>query len=205
MQYIIKHQGMQDYTSLWQAMQKFNLARDEKSLDEFWIAQHMPVFTLGLAGKVEHILSYDHNIPIIESDRGGQVTYHGPGQLIIYTLLDLRRLELSIRKLVIALEQSIIEYLVSLGIEANGNRQAPGVYVNGAKIASFGLRIKNGCSYHGISFNYAMDLKPFSYINVCGYTNLAVTQLSDIVDVLPTKDVVAGQIINNLARLIYTQ
>jgi len=146
--------------------------------DELWIVEHSPLFTLGLAGKEEHILFKNHDISIIRCDRGGQVTYHGPGQIVIYTLINLKRSNLSIRDLVTRLENGIIAYLAKFGIAANGDRCAPGVYVSGTKIASIGLKVRRGCTYHGISFNYAMDLTPFRYINPCGYAGLQITQLS---------------------------
>lgn len=168
------------FTESWQQMQDFTNKRNPDTRDEFWIVEHNPVFTLGLAGKEEHILFKDHAIPIIRCDRGGQVTYHGPGQIIIYTLVDIARLKLSIRCFVERLETGIINYLKSLGIEAYNDRNAPGVYIDGKKIASLGLKVRKGCTYHGISFNFDMDETPFSYINVCGYSNLKVTKLQNL-------------------------
>ncbi len=176
----IKDLGLIDYQNTWKSMQEFTEQRDINTPDEFWMLQHNPVFTLGLAGKAEHILRHDHHIPIVHCDRGGQVTYHGPGQLIIYTLVDLKRSHLSIREFVQRLENGIIAYLNSLGINANGDRCAPGVYVNQQKIASLGLKVRKNCTYHGISFNINMDTSPFNYINVCGYSGLSVTQLSQL-------------------------
>jgi lipoyl(octanoyl) transferase len=170
---------MQNYEVTWQAMQLFNLQRDAETPDEFWIVEHFPVYTLGLNGKREHLLNTG-TIPVINSDRGGQVTYHGPGQLVIYTLLDIKRLNLNVRQLVTALEHSVISVLIDYGIIAKSKVEAPGVYVNDAKIASIGLRIKKNCSYHGLSINNDMDLKPFDNINTCGYSGLKVTQLSDL-------------------------
>ncbi len=175
---IIKHLGLVDYAKTWQDMQDFTNLRTDSTPDELWVVEHSPVFTLGLAGKEEHILFKDHNIPIIRCDRGGQVTYHGPGQIVIYTLIDLKRSNLSIRDLVTRLENGIIAYLAKFNIIANGDRCAPGVYVSGTKIASMGLKVRRGCTYHGISFNYAMDIMPFRYINPCGYAGLQITQLS---------------------------
>ncbi len=168
--YIIKPLGLVDYQTSWDLMKQFTETRDANTLDEFWILQHKPVFTLGLAGKEEHLLFKDHDIPVIRVDRGGQVTYHGPGQIVIYTLIDLKRNSLSIRDLVERLEQGIISYLANNNIIANGDRCAPGVYVEGKKIASIGLKVRKNCTYHGISFNASMDTTPFSYINVCGYS-----------------------------------
>ena len=176
---ILRHLGMQNYELTWQAMQLFNLQRDAETPDEFWIVEHFPVYTLGLNGKREHLLN-TATIPVINSDRGGQVTYHGPGQLVIYTLLDIKRLNLNVRQLVTALEHSVISVLIDYGIIAKSKVEAPGVYVNDAKIASIGLRIKKNCSYHGLSMNNDMDLKPFDNINTCGYSGLKVTQLSDL-------------------------
>lgn len=160
-------------------MKSFTLARTAETPDELWLLQHRPVFTLGQAGKAEHILD-PHTIPVQKIDRGGQVTYHGPGQLMIYTLIDTKRRKFGIRQLVDAIEQSIINMLSSYSIEAKAKPGAPGVYVNDEKIAALGLRIKKGCSYHGLSLNIDMDLTPFTYINPCGYPDLKVTQLKDL-------------------------
>ncbi len=174
---IIRYLGLQDYDVTWQAMQTFNQQRGAKTPDELWIVEHSPVYTLGLNGKREHLLNTG-SIPIINSDRGGQVTYHGPGQLVVYTLLDIKRLNLNVRQLVTVLEQAVIRTLAEYGIVAIAQAEAPGVYVNNSKIASIGLRIKRNCSYHGLSLNNNMDLRPFDYINTCGYSDLKVTQLS---------------------------
>ena len=177
---ITRYWGLVDYSAVWQAMQVFTEERTADCLDELWIVEHPPVYTLGLNGKAEHILD-PGDIPVVAVDRGGQVTYHGPGQIVAYVLLDLRRLGLGPRQLVMALEQGVIELLAEYGIKAEGRREAPGVYVNGAKIAALGLRIRRGCCYHGISFNVSMDLEPFRRINPCGYPGMAVTQLSDYI------------------------
>jgi lipoyl(octanoyl) transferase len=187
----VKNLGSQSYRESWQAMQAFTDSRQNNTPDEIWIVEHPPVFTLGQAGKREHILN-SHDIPVVESDRGGQVTYHGPGQLVIYLLIDIRRLGIGPRQLVNTIEESIIEALKDLGIEAFSKKDAPGVYVskeqlaknksiasNDAKIAALGLRIRKGCSYHGLSLNIDMDLTPFSYINPCGYEGQAVCQVKD--------------------------
>lgn len=177
---IIKYLGEQAYQDTWGHMLKFTQERDENTEDELWLLQHPPVFTLGQAGKKEHILN-PHNIPVINTDRGGQVTYHGPGQIVAYILCDLKRRNIGIRNFVCLLEKIIIETLATYQITANGNRNMPGVYVNNKKIASIGLRVKRGCSYHGICFNIDMDMTPFKYINPCGYENLEMTQLIDLV------------------------
>jgi lipoyl(octanoyl) transferase len=173
----VRHLGRVDYEPTWRAMQAFTAERGPDAADELWVLEHPPVFTLGLNGKREHLLR-DAGIPVVAIDRGGQVTYHGPGQVVIYTLLDLRRLGIGVRPLVRRLEQAVINFLAEEGIAANGDPGRPGVYVDGAKIAALGLRIRNGCSYHGIAFNVDMDLSPFAAINPCGHAGLEVTQLS---------------------------
>ena len=175
----IRDLGLQDYQTVWQAMQDFTLQRNSDTPDELWIVEHPAVYTLGLNGKREHLLNTG-DIPVIQSDRGGQVTYHAQGQVIIYTLLDIERLNLNIRQLVSLLEQTMIDTLAFYGIVAIAKADAPGVYVQGKKIGSIGIRIKQHCSYHGLSFNNAMDLTPFNFINPCGYKDLKVTQLSDL-------------------------
>ena len=176
---IIRHLGRQDYLPVWRAMQKLTDARIlDQSDDEIWLLEHPPVFTLGQAGKSEHILDQG-NIPVLHIDRGGQVTYHGPGQLVVYLLLDIRRLGLGIRQLVDRIEQSIIRLLADYGIDAGTRRDAPGVYVNERKIAALGLRVRRGGCYHGLSLNIDMELEPFTRINPCGYPHLAVTQIRD--------------------------
>ena len=176
---VIRNLGFQDYNATWQDMQRFTQERNTDTADELWIVEHFPVYTLGLNGKREHLLNTG-NIPVINSDRGGQVTYHGPGQLVIYTLLDIKRLNLGVRQLVTILEQAMISSLAQHGIIAVSRADAPGVYVNDKKIGSIGLRIKKNCSYHGLSLNNDMDLCPFDHINTCGYSDLKVTQLSDL-------------------------
>jgi lipoyl(octanoyl) transferase len=173
----VKHLGLVDYHDTWQAMKAFTKTRETDTEDELWVLEHPPVFTQGQAGKPEHVLN-PHAIPIVQSDRGGQVTYHGPGQLIIYCLIDIARLKMHVRDLVTAIETALIDVLTSFGVNAAANPKAPGVYVDGAKIASLGLRIHKGRSYHGLSFNVDMDLTPFSYINPCGLKNQAVTSLA---------------------------
>lgn len=171
--------GRLDYVAALTAMQRFTDTRDAATLDEFWALEHPPVFTLGLNGKPEHLLA-PGDIPVIRVDRGGQATYHGPGQTVIYALLDLRRARLGVRELITALEQAVIDLLAGYGVAAYARPEAPGVYVDGAKIAALGLRVRRGCCYHGLSLNVAMDLEPFQRINPCGYPGLAVTQLRDL-------------------------
>jgi len=168
-----------DYQTAWHAMRSFTDNRDANTPDEIWFIEHPPVYTLGQNGKREHILN-PQNIPVVQTDRGGQVTYHGPGQLMVYVLLDLRRKQWSVRDLVGNLEQAIINLLADYDIQAIARRDAPGVYVKGAKICSIGLRIRHGCSYHGLAFNVNMDLSPFQGINPCGFSGLAMTQLSEL-------------------------
>jgi len=175
----VKELGLQDYQITWQAMQDFTKARDEDTQDEIWVVEHPPVYTLGRNGKQEHIL-HQTTIPIINVDRGGQVTYHGPGQLVIYLLLDLHRKNLGIRKLVTLIEESIIQLLAGYNIKAYSDKKAPGVYVNKSKIAALGLRVSKGRTTHGLSLNIDMDLSPFQSINPCGYKGLEVTQCKDI-------------------------
>jgi len=163
-------------------MKAFTDARLENTPDEFWLLQHPPVFTQGQAGKPEHLLDIG-DIPLVQSDRGGQVTYHGPGQLVLYVLVDMKRRKLGVRQLVTAIEQSLVQVLASLGIVAEARADAPGVYVSGQKIASLGLRVRKGCSYHGLSFNLDMNLEPFNRINVCGHQGLQATRLVDWVKV----------------------
>lgn len=178
MQFKIKQLGLQPYEQTWQAMQDFTLQRNEHTIDEIWLVQHPAVFTQGLNGKAEHILQQS-DIPIVQTDRGGQITYHAPGQAIVYVLLDLKRSGLGVRALVTELENAIIEYLKSLGIESNARKDAPGVYVNNKKIASLGLKIKKHRSYHGLALNVAMDLSPFNLVNPCGLQGMQMTQVQD--------------------------
>lgn len=199
---IIKQLGMQDYLACWQAMKDFTQERNANTQDELWLVQHPAIFTLGQAGKAEHILNA-HQIPIVKTDRGGQVTYHGPGQLVAYLLIDIKRLGIGARALVSAIENSIIHSLAFYDIKAFAKKEAPGVYVlpnkniNDAKIAALGLRIRKGCSYHGLSVNFEMDLKPFSYINPCGYEGQAVTQVTEL-NSLATLQEFTQQLINNI-------
>jgi len=176
---VVRDLGLQEYLPTWQAMQDFTARRDESTADELWCLEHPAVFTMGLNGKSKHLLNIT-NIPVINIDRGGQVTYHGPGQLVIYTLIDLNRLNISVKELVTCIEDAIIKLLQQHGIKASGKEGAPGVYVEKKKIAALGLRIKRNKSYHGLSLNVDMDLSPFQQINPCGYENLEVTQFKDL-------------------------
>ena len=173
----IRRLGLQDYEPVWRAMQQFTNLRDANTKDEIWFTEHKPVFTLGVNAKREHLLA-PGDIPVVQIDRGGQVTYHGPGQLMVYPLIDLRRSGLGVRSLVTALEQSVVGLAAHYGIEAASRKDAPGVYVDGVKLASVGLRIRRGASFHGMALNVDVDLEPFTRINPCGYTNLEVTDLA---------------------------
>ncbi|MGB5206575.1 MAG: lipoyl(octanoyl) transferase LipB [Azonexus sp.] len=175
----VRRLGRVEYEPTWRAMQEFTASRTPETPDELWIVEHPPVFTLGQAGKPEHVLE-DVGIPIVKIDRGGQVTYHGPGQVVIYLLLDLARLKIKVRELVTAIEQGVIDFLAAHGVQAERRAGAPGVYVGEAKIAALGLKIKNSCSYHGLSLNVDMDLSPFAAINPCGYAGLKVTQTKNL-------------------------
>jgi lipoyl(octanoyl) transferase len=176
---ITRRLGRVDYQPTVLAMQRFTAERTADTPDEVWLLEHPPVYTLGLAADRAHLL-VPGDIPVVQTDRGGQVTYHGPGQLVIYPLVDVRRLDLSVRALVMLLEQVVIDYVARYGIVARGRRDAPGVYVDGRKLASLGLRIRRGATYHGLAFNVNMDLAPFTQINPCGIAGLEVTQLADL-------------------------
>ena len=171
--------GRQAYTPVWRAMQAFTDARGEDTADQLWMVEHDPVFTLGQAGKPEHVLA-PGEIPVLHVDRGGQVTYHGPGQIVLYPLLDLRRIGIGVREYVCRIEQAIIDTLDEWNIGAERQDGAPGVYVGGAKVAALGIRVRRGCTFHGLSFNIGMDLEPFHRINPCGYQGLQVTSLQDL-------------------------
>ncbi len=196
--FTISRLGLAQYEPTWRAMQAFTLARTAETPDELWQVQHPPVYTLGVAAKAEHLPRADNGVPMIRTDRGGQITYHGPGQVVVYTLLDLRRRQLGVRALVRRLERAVIELLDVYGIEAIGREDAPGVYVAGAKIAALGLRVRNGCCYHGLSLNVDMDLTPFTTINPCGYPGLAVTQMRSF-GISDTADAVAEKLLDKLA------
>lgn len=175
----MRNLGRQPYEPVWRAMQAFTDARDDATPDEIWQVEHEPVFTLGQAGKPEHVL-LPGDIPVLHVDRGGQVTYHGPGQLVLYPLLDLRRLKLGVREYVERIEQAVIETLDHWNIHAARRVGAPGVYVNDAKVAALGIRVRRGCTFHGLAFNIAMDLEPFQRINPCGFAGLRVTSVADL-------------------------
>ncbi|MCX7206342.1 MAG: lipoyl(octanoyl) transferase LipB [Proteobacteria bacterium] len=201
---IIKQLGMLEYEPTWRAMQAFTESRDADTPDEVWLVEHPPVYTQGQAGKPEHLIAAT-SIPVVQIDRGGQITYHGPGQVVAYVLLDLRRNGLGVRELVRKLEQSVIDTLADFGVVAYGKVDAPGVYVNPemgeAKIASLGLRIRKGCSYHGLALNVNMDLTPFDWINPCGYAGMRVTQLSDFASDA-TSAAIAGKLAEKIAYQI---
>jgi lipoyl(octanoyl) transferase len=195
---LIRHLGLAPYEPTWRAMQKFTDERQDGARDEIWFVEHPPVFTLGLNASREHLLA-PGDIPVVQIDRGGQVTYHGPGQLMIYPLLNLRRLKLGVRDLVVALENAVIDYAANLKITALGSRSAPGVYVEGAKLASIGLRIRRGACYHGMALNVSLDPRPFERINVCGFKDLRVTRLADL-GVKSSVDCVAQDLTPHLLR-----
>jgi lipoyl(octanoyl) transferase len=201
---VVRRLGLVEYDPTWRAMQHFTAARLENATDEIWLLQHPPVFTLGLAGKPEHLLR-DIGVPLVKVDRGGQITYHGPGQIVAYLLLDLNRRGLKVRELVRLLEQAAIDLLAGYGIAAARKTGAPGVYVGEAKIAALGLRVRRGCCYHGLSLNADMDLSPFEAIDPCGYSGLRVTQLKDLgvregIDAVA--DRLAGQLVRHLSRAV---
>lgn len=179
---LIRQLGVQPYQTTWQAMQDFTDQRDDSSPDELWIVEHPAVFTQGLNGKAKHLLSLCPDIPVVQTDRGGQVTYHGPGQLIVYVLMDLKRAKLGVRALVTLMEESIIQLLGHFDIESKAHADAPGVYVQGCKIASLGLKIRRQKSYHGLALNVNMDLTPFQMINPCGLQGMQMAQLCDFID-----------------------
>jgi len=176
---VIKRLAQQDYEKVWREMQDFTQNRDKETADEIWIVEHPPVYTLGLNGKREHLLNIA-NIPVIETDRGGQVTYHAPGQLVIYLLLDIERLNMGVRRIVTLLEQAMVDSLSQYGLKAVAKPEAPGVYIDDRKIGSVGIRVKKGCCYHGLSLNNDLDLEPFNHINTCGYPDLEVTKLANL-------------------------
>lgn len=199
-QLIIRQLGLQPYQPIWQSMQAFTDQRSDDTPDEIWVLEHEPVFTQGQAGKQEHLL-YPGDIPVVQVDRGGQVTYHGPGQLIIYLLLDLRRNKLGVRDVVSLMEEGVIATLASFGVDAYAKPDAPGVYVSEAKIASLGLRVRRGCTFHGLALNLNMDLEPFLRINPCGYAGMAMTQLCSLVP-FAEPDVAATRLVDYLTKEI---
>ncbi|OSI10891.1 lipoyl(octanoyl) transferase LipB [Neisseria zoodegmatis] len=191
--------GLADYQPVFEAMKAFNAERTDTTEDELWVVEHPPVFTQGLAGKPEHLLLHS-DIPVVQIDRGGQITYHGPGQLVVYTLIDFKRRKTSVRNIVTALENSIIDTLNEYGIRAAADPQRPGVYVDGRKIASLGLRIKNGSVYHGLALNINMDLTPFQQINPCGYAGMEMVQMADFVSPCPALAEVAEKLTAHLTK-----
>lgn len=197
----VKHLGTVPYVAAWEAMQAFTDARDEHTRDEIWILEHEPVYTYGVAGRAEHLPRTDDGIPVIKVDRGGQVTYHGPGQLVAYVLLDLRRRGITVRGLVHSLEQAILDLLAEFGLPGERHEGAPGVYVAGAKVAALGLRIRNGRSFHGLSLNVDMNLAPFEAIDPCGYPGLRVASLASL-GVHAPQEHVAERLVSNLLREI---
>ncbi|WP_439294993.1 lipoyl(octanoyl) transferase LipB [Lonepinella sp. BR2882] len=208
---IIRQLGRQDYQDVWHQMQAFTDQRDENTADEIWLVQHNPVFTQGQAGKPEHLLQAS-NIPVVQSDRGGQITYHGPGQQVMYVLIDIKRhkaegRDLSVRHLVTALEQSVVKTLAYYSVQAYPKADAPGVYVDcqgiEKKICSLGLRIRKGCSFHGLALNIKMDLQPFHYINPCGYAGLEMCQLADFIDPIDaTCEKVAPKLVAHFSEIL---
>jgi lipoyl(octanoyl) transferase len=197
---IVRRLGRVEYEPTWRAMQDFTAGRAEDTPDELWLCEHPPVFTQGLAGKPEHLLR-DIGIPVVKIDRGGQITYHGPGQIVAYLLLDLRRSKLGVRELVNRIEQALIDLLAEYGVSAARLPGAPGVYVGKAKIAALGLRIKNGCCYHGLSLNADMDLAPFAAINPCGYEGMPVTQMAELCGTIDIPRV-SARLIAHLQRML---
>lgn len=197
---LVRHLGLQPYEPVSQAMHDFTDSRDDTTPDEIWLVEHYPVFTQGQAGKAEHLLMTG-NIPVIQSDRGGQVTYHGPGQQVMYVLLNLKRRKLGVRELVTLLEQTVVNTLAEYGIDAHPRADAPGVYVGEMKICSLGLRIRKGCSFHGLALNVNMDLTPFLRINPCGYAGMEMTQMRQWVETA-TPDNIRPVLLNNLLALL---
>lgn len=190
---LVRHLGLADYLPTLEAMRRLTDERDEQTADEIWLLQHPRVFTQGQAGKPEHLLA-PGDIPVVQVERGGQVTYHGPGQLVAYLMLDLRRLDLGVRELVSAMELSLVDVLAGYGIEAAPKAEAPGVYVKDDKIASLGLRVRRGCSFHGLALNVDMDMTPFQRINPCGYAGLKMVQMKDLLATPPVFDDVAQRL-----------
>jgi len=199
----VRHLGLIDYPSTFEAMRRFTAQRNEDTADEIWLLQHPPVFTQGMNGKPEHLLA-PGDIPVVQVDRGGQVTYHGPGQLVVYLLLDLRRRGLGVRQVVSAMEQAVIALLQDYGLQSEARQDAPGVYVHGNKIASLGLRVRRNGSYHGLSLNVDMALEPFSRINPCGYQGMGVTQLRAL-GITDSLDEVAEKLLLRLCKQLGIQ
>jgi len=199
--HIVRNLGLVDYEPTWRAMQRFTDQRAPDTPDEIWFLEHPPVFTLGMNASRDHVIA-PGDIPVVQIDRGGQVTYHGPGQLVVYPLVDLRRAGLGVRDIVTALERSVIDYAAVLGIVAECRKKAPGVYVDGRKLASVGIRVRRGASYHGVALNISVDLEPFRRINPCGYPDLEMTRLADLGPVDSVADA-AGALQPHLLRHLY--
>ena len=197
----IKEKGLQDYNSTWQEMVSFTENRNNHTEDELWTLEHRSVFTQGLSGKSEHLLK-ETEIEVIKSDRGGQITYHGPGQLIVYCLIDIKRLGIGVKQMVSIIEKSIIDLLSDYSISSHKIPGAPGVYVDGSKIAALGLKVKRGKTYHGLSLNVDMNLSPYSLINPCGYKDLKITQMSYLTDNKPDLDQIKKQLTKNLTKYV---
>jgi len=195
----VRKLGRVEYEPTWRAMQEFTTQRGADSADELWLLEHPPVYTLGVAGRAEHLPRVANGIPVVRTDRGGQITYHGPGQAVLYLLLDLRRRGLSVRPLVRIMEQAVIDLLAAYGMAAAGRNEAPGVYVDGAKIAALGLRIRDGRCFHGLALNVDMDLSPFHVINPCGYSGQAVTQARDL-SIADSQELLGEKLVNNLLQ-----
>ena len=200
---VIRSLGLIAYEPIWQAMRDFTVQRTADTPDELWLVQHPPVYTLGIAARVQHLPRIDNGIPVVKTDRGGQITYHGPGQPVVYLLLDMKRHGLSVRPLVRLMENAVIDLLGEYGVAAIGRVDAPGVYAGNAKVAALGLRIRNGCCYHGVALNADMDLSPFRAIDPCGYPGLAVTQTRDL-GITDTPDTVGDKLIEHLITGLQT-
>jgi lipoyl(octanoyl) transferase len=197
----VRRLGRAEYEPTWRAMREFTAARVSGSADEVWLTEHPPVYTLGIAGRAEHLPRAANGIPVVKVDRGGQITYHGPGQVVAYLLIDMKRRGLAVRPLVRIMERAVIDWLAEHGVEAEGRAAAPGVYVGGAKIAALGLRVTNGCCYHGLAVNVDMDLAPFRAIDPCGYPGLDVTTAREL-GVVETIEATGEKLANNLMRLL---
>jgi lipoyl(octanoyl) transferase len=197
----VRKLGRTEYMPTWRAMQEYTAARSEDGPDELWLTEHPPVYTLGLAGRAAHLPRVANGIPVVKTDRGGQITYHGPGQVVLYLLLDLRRRGAGVRAVVRMMESAVINLLSEHGISAESRVDAPGVYVNNAKIAALGLRVRNGCCYHGLAFNVDMDLSPFHAIDPCGYPGLAVTQARDL-GIAGTPAAIGEDLLRHMARML---
>ena len=200
---LVKHLGCVDYLPTLQAMREFTAHRTTDTPDELWLLQHPPVYTLGVAARAQHLPRFDNRIPVVKTDRGGQITYHGPGQVVVYLLLDMQRRHITVRPLVRLIENAVIDLLAEFGVAARGRTDAPGVYAGDAKIAALGLRIRSGRCYHGLALNVAMDLTPFRAIDPCGYPGLEVTQTRDL-GIVDGPDAVGDRLVRHLERRLQT-